>query len=170
MNWEIAAAVGELIGALAVVVSLIYLAAQIKQNTRSVDEQTRAHRVASLTAVGQGFSGFRSLIASDDKNAGLWEKASSGLANLNPTERRQLDFMLVEMFWSFAMPWLFVQQGVFDNALWVQAKQNLRLFAHDGVREWWRVSPHRTEFPGPFVHEVDEVLAGGLGEGATPAS
>jgi hypothetical protein len=36
MNWEAIAATGELIGASAVVVSLIYLAAQIRQNTRQV--------------------------------------------------------------------------------------------------------------------------------------
>jgi len=38
MNWEIITAIGEIIGALAVVISLIYLAKQIRQNTKQVEE------------------------------------------------------------------------------------------------------------------------------------
>ena len=37
MNWEITGAISELIGAIAVVVSLLYLAKQIKQNTASTE-------------------------------------------------------------------------------------------------------------------------------------
>ena len=34
MNWEIAGAIGEIVGAMAVVLSLVYLAAQIRVQTR----------------------------------------------------------------------------------------------------------------------------------------
>ena len=36
MNWEAAGAIGEIIGALAVFLTLIYLALQIRQNTKAV--------------------------------------------------------------------------------------------------------------------------------------
>ncbi len=36
MNWEAIGAVGETVGALAVLVTLVYLAMQIRQNTKSV--------------------------------------------------------------------------------------------------------------------------------------
>jgi hypothetical protein len=36
MNWEAIGAVGEIVGAVAVILTLIYLAAQIRQNTNSV--------------------------------------------------------------------------------------------------------------------------------------
>jgi len=35
MNWEALGAIGEIVGAVAVVVTLVYLAVQIRQNTRS---------------------------------------------------------------------------------------------------------------------------------------
>jgi hypothetical protein len=38
MNWEAIGAVGEIVGAAAVVVTLIYVAVQVRQNTRSMDE------------------------------------------------------------------------------------------------------------------------------------
>ena len=42
MNWNAIAAVGELAGAVAVVVSLLYLARQISQNTRAM-RRTASH-------------------------------------------------------------------------------------------------------------------------------
>ena len=42
VNWEAIGAVGEMLGALGVIVTLIYLATQIRQNTGAVRSQTRA--------------------------------------------------------------------------------------------------------------------------------
>ena len=41
MNWEAIGAIGELVGAVAVVVTLIYLAGQLKQNTKAMQSGTR---------------------------------------------------------------------------------------------------------------------------------
>ena len=40
MNWEAISAVGEIIGAVAVLVTLIYLAIQIRKNTRAVEQES----------------------------------------------------------------------------------------------------------------------------------
>ena len=42
MNWEAIGAIGEIVGALAVVFTLIFLTLQLRQNTRSVDESKNA--------------------------------------------------------------------------------------------------------------------------------
>ena len=39
MNWDAAGAIGEIVGALAVVITLVYLAIQVRQNTRHVRAQ-----------------------------------------------------------------------------------------------------------------------------------
>lgn len=44
MNWEIISAVSELVGAVAVIVSLIYLALQVKQNTRIMRAAAKRYR------------------------------------------------------------------------------------------------------------------------------
>jgi hypothetical protein len=46
MNWEAIGAIGEVLGAIAVFISLSYLALQIKSNTASM-EATSRHRVAN---------------------------------------------------------------------------------------------------------------------------
>ena len=50
MNWEAIGAISEMIGALAVVVSLIYLAFQIRQNTNQLEHNERASIAASASA------------------------------------------------------------------------------------------------------------------------
>ncbi len=42
MNWEAVAAVAELIGAIGVIASLVYLAKQIQANAENVNQNTRA--------------------------------------------------------------------------------------------------------------------------------
>ena len=51
MNWEAIGAVGEVAGAAGVIASLIYLAVQIRQNTRSVEAATYQSVAESLADV-----------------------------------------------------------------------------------------------------------------------
>jgi hypothetical protein len=61
MNWDAMGAVGEIVGAIAVLVTLIYLAAQIRQNAKALDRQSdiaqaqiqqmRADSVTQLSSV-----------------------------------------------------------------------------------------------------------------------
>ncbi|MGD2047251.1 MAG: hypothetical protein PVJ80_13005 [Gemmatimonadota bacterium] len=50
MNWEAIGATAELVGAVAVLVSLIYLANQIRQGTAATRVQTVQHLLTSDTA------------------------------------------------------------------------------------------------------------------------
>lgn len=46
MNWEVAGAIGEIVGALGVIVTLGYLAVQIRENSRQM-------KVSSIIAINQ---------------------------------------------------------------------------------------------------------------------
>ena len=52
MSWEAIGAIGEVVGAVAVLVTLIYLAQQIRQNTRSMDESRRLAITQQWAAYG----------------------------------------------------------------------------------------------------------------------
>jgi hypothetical protein len=53
MNWEATGAIGETIGALAVFLTLIYLAMQIRQNTNTVQASAVDASVSRVTSVRQ---------------------------------------------------------------------------------------------------------------------
>ena len=49
MNWDAIGAIGELIGAIAVVITLIFLTVQLKQNTKSIRASTRSQHTEAVS-------------------------------------------------------------------------------------------------------------------------
>jgi hypothetical protein len=158
VNWEAIGAIGEIVGAVAVVLSLIYLAAQIRQNTQQVEEQCRTQRQNSLLGARSSFTEWRSLVIQDPTIAAIWRKANRGLEQLAEDERTQVDFLLVDFFWAHATIWIQMEQGLVDEPLWVISRSNVAIYAGPGVRAWWSTSPHRGEYPQGFVESIDDLL------------
>ncbi len=84
MNWTALGAIGELVGGLVVVATLVYLAAQIRQNTR-------ATKAAATAAIASEMEEVLLAIAQDDTLAGAYAKASQG-AELTAVEYTKLRF------------------------------------------------------------------------------
>ena len=57
MNWEAIGAIGEVLGAMAVLLTLIYLIAQVKQNTASVATATYESMMSGITDINLVVSG-----------------------------------------------------------------------------------------------------------------
>ena len=159
MNWEAVGAIGEIVGATGVIVSLVYLAAQIRHSNRQVDEQSRSSQLASAAAVARGFADFRRSFIHDSELTAIWVKGGNELDELTPEERLRFDYSAVELFWSWAMVWLYTQQGVFDPIIADQTMKNLELYVTlPGIRKWWFESGHRAEYPEGFASDVDTIL------------
>ena len=71
MNWEVVGVIAEVVGAAAVVISLIYLATQIRQNNKQVGEQIRALKLQAYDSSADTFSSFRLAIAASPQIASL---------------------------------------------------------------------------------------------------
>jgi hypothetical protein len=87
MNWNAIAAIGELAGAVAVVVSLLYLARQINQNTRAM-RRTAAHEAV------EGMLNWFSHALADPELSRIW---TLGIERLdNPSEDEIAGFALLQ--------------------------------------------------------------------------
>lgn len=53
MNWQAAGAIGDIVGAVAVVISLVYLAIQVRQNTRAIAAQAARDALAAVREFNQ---------------------------------------------------------------------------------------------------------------------
>jgi len=87
MNWEAISAVGEILGALAVLVTLIYLAVQIKQNTTAV-------ATATYESTMTGFNDINVVVAGDPALASLLDRGCQNPDSLNNQETVQFNFLL----------------------------------------------------------------------------
>ena len=76
MNWEAIGAVGETVGALAVLATLVYLAMQIRQNTKAV-------QAAAIDSANSQVSKIREVIFADADVANMYRRGTEDPASLS---------------------------------------------------------------------------------------
>ena len=133
MNWEMISAVAEIIGTLAVVISIIYLAVQVNQNTNAsqgLNELELSKDLASWHVRPIENPGLR----------GAWNKAARG-EELTEDEITQIMWFASE--WFFLCEGWFQQykRGLMSEIIWdTRAKAALGLFAIKEISAYWEVS------------------------------
>lgn len=80
-------AIGEIVGALAVVASLIYLAVQIRQNTRQISLSLESSKLAAFEQNVESGNRSREVLISNPEVAELFLKGLADYRNLPPTDR-----------------------------------------------------------------------------------
>lgn len=105
-------AVGELVAAIATVATLLYLAIQIRQNNRNLEESTSA-------SVNQGWASINSRLSSDPQFAEIFIRGREDLGALDPVE--------LERFRAFVQDIL--NMAVYADGL--QASHNVRSLHFD---------------------------------------
>jgi hypothetical protein len=125
------AAWGEFLGGIAVVVSLIYLASQIRQNSRLL-------RVSTTAAVAASDIEFSKLLVNDPD---LSRIVGEGLMNreaLPEPERLRFDNFLDMMLRTFQRDYFFAQDGAIKESIWQgERKGYAYTFQQPGARQWW---------------------------------
>lgn len=144
MNWEAIGAVGEIIGAVAVVVTLFYLALQIRQSTRmSRAQMTKDLLLASREAIMD--------VASNDRLAAIWAEIRpfSDEAAARRHTFYQSFFRLYELQYSLA------KEGLVDERIATSFMLVVRMFAATNhFDSYWEGA--RKEFHEDFALYVDE--------------
>ena len=158
MNWEAMGAIGELIGAIGVIVTLVYLAFQIRQNTRQLEQN---ERTAIATAVSNSATAYRENRRYIYTSAEMSEIVLRGFASpqsLDETE--QYRFRLVTQNTMDAL-WDLYSQTVttgFSPETWETQGVGLvkRVFPTPGGRWFW--SNYRDDYTREFRSEIDRIL------------
>jgi hypothetical protein len=123
---------GQIIGALAVVISLFYVAHQIRQNTNAV-------RSATAQTVHEHFANWYHLIAAD---AELAQIAANGLRDYSSlSEQERVRFVGAFMsFLSYSQnAFLKWREGLLTPALWLGWEQvMMNLFGAPGGKAFWK--------------------------------
>ena len=123
--------IGEFVGAIAVVLSLLYLAVQIRQNTRSV----RSGNSLSFAQLSHSVS---SLLVGDERVARIYRMGLEDSAQLNEDQRVQFDALMIAFFRNTQSVFHQRRQSLFDDEEWSAFSRNiLWTFRQPGVAQWW---------------------------------
>jgi hypothetical protein len=151
LNWDAIGATAELLGALGVIGSLMYLAVQIRQNTRSV----RASSYQSAVAIGVEVN---RMVAGDAALASILRRGREDLASLDPDEETRFNALLGSQFRLYENVYYQRLAGTLEPAMWEGYRAILlRNTSRPGVRVWW--SERRTLFRREFAELFDAELA-----------
>ena len=160
MNWEAIGAVGEIVGATAVVASLAYLAIQIRHNTQQLEQQGRTHRLSSLIATEASAAQFRASLAQNPQLASVWRRGLESMSSLSPDEATQFDYLCTDYLWVWANIWMKVQEGLFFEEAWREVHRDLENhLRHPGVHEWWAAEANREKYFTGFSEYISTVIS-----------
>ena len=131
MNWDAIGAVGELLGALAVLVTLGYLAAQIRQNTRTV-------RAATAQAIQSALNDVHAHIKQDSAAARIYRLGLSEPSKLDEDEQVQFAMTMYSIFAQFENIFYQFQQGTLDSAVLERHSLAMEFYLQTpGGADWW---------------------------------
>jgi hypothetical protein len=151
MNWEMVGAVGQAVGALAVVISLVYVARQVRSATRESQHQTGLR-------VSFEISRWAELLATDGEMAQIFLKGSQGLEPLEPVEKVRFFAATGILFTALETAFQELRSGNWPE--W--SNQDVTTLvawwtAVPGIQEWW---PERRHFFSPaFAEHVDRAIS-----------
>ena len=121
---------GEFIGSIAVLLTLIYLALQIRQNTH-------ATRAVSHHAITDALNQLNLTLGKDDVVAQIWITGMNDRSSLNEVQREQFDALLRAYMHVCDTMYYQAQVGAGDNGLWEAEKRYLGvILTSNGGKDW----------------------------------
>ncbi len=154
MNWEAIGAIGEVVGAAAVVVTLGFLIFQLRQSTFALRQQSARESTSSLQQI--------SLAMMNPSTAGSISKIyASPDPDLTPTEMAQIEHWFLSYLLVLQQDFLDVHRGLQPSALWEARLVIINaIFIPQWSRAWWQRIGRSYVIPD-FQTLIDQVLSQG---------
>ena len=147
MNWEALGTIAELVGAVGVVASLLYLGKQIRQSNELARAETRR---AMMQVTQQELN----KMVDDPTIFRLWMNDE-----LSGDDKIRLHSWLCAYIRQREYEWFERQAGVMDSKMFESyAKIITKVLGTERTRRWWSVYKHALGFDSGFVAFVDELL------------
>ena len=148
MTMTTLAAWSQIGASVAVLITLIYLTIQIKQNTASVRSESRQSAVTNEQTLLYRWverpTVFLSILSSDEPT---------------PEERVQIHMMMVAAMRAREHEWFQYRSGVIDDMTWASYFEAVVIFlGTKRTRQWWEKVGQEIFNPG-FVEDVNRLLA-----------
>ena len=142
--------IGELLGGVAVVVSLIYLALQIRQNTETVRASTFQQAAASSSALAEQLS-------LDPELTRIFTSGVNELASLSEEDLPRFTFMGISFYRQLGNLHHQSRKGLINEEDWEGIRESyLRTISRPGMETWWQENSYR--FNRHFRSFIDEEL------------
>ena len=136
MNWEAISAIGQMTGAMAVVVSLIYLAYEVRSNAR-------ATRLASMRSMSDAFNRWLQSIAENQEVGELYWRGMHDFESLRDADLSRFSALMDHMFRIYEDMYYQKLERHLDPRVWRGFEAPMRdIIAYPGAQAWWHSRSH----------------------------
>tara|TARA_Y100001958_G_scaffold34235_1_gene22308 strand:- start:185 stop:682 length:498 start_codon:yes stop_codon:yes gene_type:complete len=152
MNIQDLGSIGELIAALATLLTLGYLAIQLKQNTSALKSQTfqQSSMDMSLTA---------NSVSSDGELAKIIIKAENGMGSLSSDEKLRFHFWMLVAVRRFEAIYIQALYGSIEKDRIVGFETSILSLLSNVGNEWWNLT--KSAFSNDFIGYADRKINSG---------
>src|SRR5215813_6320752 len=153
MSWEMLAALGQLAAVFVGIPSLIYLAVQIR-------EQTRERRQSAVNALTVQWGDLTRALHESSEFSLIYLRGLQSFDNLDAVSKLRFSAFQNRFFKNFEGMYYSRCESILSPELWGEIERTMSDFlAYDGVRQWWETRKHwHTE---KFRGIVDTIIARG---------
>jgi len=151
MNWEMLAAIGQLAAVIVGIPSLIYLAMQIR-------DQTRERRQSAVNELTVQWGDLTRALHENAEFTALYLRGLQSFNDLDPVSKLRLSAFLNRFFKNWQAMYFSRCDGLLSESLWDEVERTMSdILAYPGTRQWWETRKHwlTEEFGGV----VDTIIA-----------
>ena len=150
MNWDAVGALAEVIGAITVVITLVYVAAEIRQNTKS-------NRNVALQTISTQNADWLSLITQDEGVARLFRVGQQDPQELSDDERVRYGMLMTQFFRVFDTQFYQYKTKVLPEEFWQSSVRSMQaILRRKGARMWW--TKYGAQMTLPFQQFLDDLI------------
>jgi len=119
LNWQAIGAIGEILGALGVLVSLLYLALQIRSSRRS-------DQIIAAADAGSAVDQWIGQIVRDESLYGLYRRGLIDYESLSREEKGRFSMLILQFLRRLEAVWHHRQLGTIDTDYWLSLEAVIR--------------------------------------------
>ena len=124
--------IGEVVGGLGVIISLGYLAGQIRQNTKAI-------KASSHHAINDAFNSYLKLLIENERAAKILAVGVRNIHELDEAQRDTFYAVLSMLFNHFDNCYVHYRQGLLDAEQWERWSIAIGWYAgFPGIEAWWK--------------------------------
>lgn len=158
MSWEEIGAIGQVVAAVGLIPTLIYLAIQVR-------EQNRANRRASLDLLSTQWTELVRTMNESPDFGSLYLTGLQNFESLDPVSRLRFGAYLLRIFRYWDGIYFHYTDGAMPPQYWQSVKRQMQdIVSYPGVQAWWASRKHW------YTDEFISVIAGIIKDAPRPSA
>jgi hypothetical protein len=142
MNWDAIGAIAELLGAIGVIASLVYLATQVRQSRDQMRENTRALQAGAYQQASDGLSESINTAVSTPGFARIFRSAIANFEGLSEDDAFHFSVWITRTAGSYTRP---TSSRSFGHPAWPRGGASTDPASAPSSSPWWRRSSARSQ-------------------------